>query len=534
MQPPPGMPDGPLLRAWSRTQLLLNQADRSVLHEYLRHRYAAMLDRVDRSPVAPDSLKQQLTKLTPRIAESSHSGGDLDLQVLQDEVDLRAAEAESETRILATAALEAIAVQPGVQRARYESLWQAATQAAAASPQDRMEALHDIVEIGAELTEGVDAAPTPFVWLLWGWGLVGIGQGGDSAWMRGVLQGVREPGFEARLCAELLTAAKAQAERWDEALQSVARAVSMGSDAELLVLAGHVALRAGKRTEAEHYLNEAFATRPVLVFDWLTEDAEPFASGLVLGLAQEAARTCADIAWGRFADQAARIRAAEVRSGLTLISAEEDLPHLAGADLMTLLAAEARAETATSRLDDEALRALHEGKMRARSERKEIEAELAGLQRMRDGAIEASAAEKTALEEQARAEWAKAVAGQGALGRGCTLSMGAGCGGFVLYAVVALVLSAGGAKAGLDTPIGLIAMILIGSSLLFGVASQVAYGMRRAAWEADLNRRLEEARKRHEAILEEANRRFQTTGPALQMRLREVNERLRTLDAIHW
>ncbi|HRF61065.1 MAG TPA: hypothetical protein PLH94_14265 [Fimbriimonadaceae bacterium] len=534
MEAPSALPDGPLGRAWIRVQLLLTQSDRSVLHEFIRHRFAGTLELIASNSAAPPNLKQHLAMLNKRLAESTHSGGDLEMQALLDDVDLRTAQVQAETRAIANGAIEAIAAQPGVLRARYESLWQAATQAASSSNQDRTEPLHEAILIGAELSDGVDAIPNPFVWLLYGWAQVGSGQSGDGAWMRGVLQGVREPGFEARLCAELLAVSKAQAERWDEATQAVGRAMAAGADPELLALAGAVALRAGKRNEAEASLREAFATRPVLVLDWLAHEAEPHSVGLVLGWAEEAARTGADIAWGQFADQAARIRAAEVQSGLTLISGEEGLPELGGADIVTLLAAQARAEAAVSRLDDEAQRALHQAKLEAKTSRKRVQAELDVLQRNRNGAIEASAAEKAALEQQAREQWTKAIAGQGALGRGCTLSVGAGCGGLVLYAILAVVLGATGTKAGLDTPIGLVAMILIGSSLLFGAGSQVAYGMKRAAWEADLNRRLDEARKRHDAILEEANRQFRTTGPDLEKKLGEFTERLRTLDAVHW
>ncbi len=89
---------------------------------------------------------------------------------------------------------------------------------------------------------------------------------------------------------------------------------------------------------------------------------------------------------------------------------------------------------------------------------------------------------------------------------GCMVSLGSGCGGFLLYLVIAFFLTAQGINAGFGTIIGWFGLAASGIPILFAIGAQITYGAQRAALDKVLHDKIRLAQVAYEIAAKQADR----------------------------
>lgn len=113
---------------------------------------------------------------------------------------------------------------------------------------------------------------------------------------------------------------------------------------------------------------------------------------------------------------------------------------------------------------------------------------------------------------------------------GRVVAMGSGCGAFVLYLLIAGILTAQGISAGYGTLFGCFGLAASGIPTLFAVMSQIACGAQGAALEKTLRDKVKLAQAAYELASKQADRHYRGQVLKFKESLGEIDSRVRNLE----
>lgn len=377
--------------------------------------------------------------------------------------------------------------------------------------------------------------------LVTGWLRERLGVGlaeAEQAYLAGVLDGLRRRDIGMTLGVRYLAAVQFRKGNPDAAAGTMEKILMDCVEAEPWIDAARYAEAARQAGKARKAWRSALEHRPLALIELLADGED--VSGLQIELSLEAQRLARERAekWlERWKEAARRIGEAEKLLGRSLDLSAALKPETAKAvaqhtDLLTALRLGQAAEEGRTRLVATAREAVSAPAKEAAARVAAARSALDNLQARRDQALEQLRGVRDQEERVLREQMQQRFTDEG-LDRGCTLSLGVGCGAMILYVIAFLVLGAMRIPVGPDTAVGKAALILIALPVIGGAVLQVASGIKRAAIENETTRKIADAQQRYDASAHSVAQQFKEQGPKLLDALAEAERQAqRSSDAL--
>jgi hypothetical protein len=384
-------------------------------------------------------------------------------------------------------------------------------------------------DLEAIFGSGAPSIPAPLAATLgWLYERGGAFAEAEKAYLAGLLEGVRRRDLAFDLCARHLALLQMRVGRPAAAISTLDRALTGRTDAEadLWLDLARYALAAGDGGRADEGWKRALALRPASVIDLVADLPALDARHLDRVLeAQDLARKAASNriqAWTAAREkvrEALRVHGPGINLGSLLQT--DGGGGFESASLFEAIALEVEADARRAELLEAARIRLTERAADAALRLERSRAALEGYQAQKDRALAEVRAVRDREEAEARAEMERRFE-ESRLQSGCTTSLSIGCGGMILYVAATIALSWANVRIGPETTIGKVILGFVALPLAAGAVFQVLAGIKRAALEAEMWKRIEAARREYDQQAEATAAAFADRLPALRKALEDA------------
>jgi tetratricopeptide (TPR) repeat protein len=370
-----------------------------------------------------------------------------------------------------------------------------------------------------------------FAWLDLGWAMQALGHAAADL-ERPFAQAARVEGrgnpVFPHLARRMLARVQLEMGDGEAARASALEALDLRNDVDASYDAARAAVCAGRFEDAMSRVQGALRARQSILADALSD---PFVAPLCGAIASRAvqmqtqARASFEQAMRDWSDSLRRVQAVEAMIGEPLRlpprlsgGQREVAALLRSDDLLAAVQADAAARSRASETLEFARRRLHEMVSHHGQQAAGVEAEAGAALRQRNALLEQAQAQRESVAVQGRASLEASLPSPDRLQQGCGIAMGWGCLGFFAYLIAAFAVGAGVAI-GPETTAGKLILAVIALPVALAALAQVAFGLRRAALEADLQRRVDEARQECERALAAADAAYKRSLAPIRERL---------------
>lgn len=351
----------------------------------------------------------------------------------------------------------------------------------------------------------------------------------EQAYLAGLLEGVRRRDLGFDLCARHLAFLQMRVGRPGAAIATLEKALTGRSevDADLWLDLARYAHAAQDAARVEHSWERVLAERPASVIELLADAPTVSRSHLDHVLqAQQHARKAASgrlQSWAAAREkvrEALRVHGPGISLG-SLLQTDGSKDGFDSASLFEAIALESEADARRIELLEAARIRLTERAADAALRVERSRAALEGYQAQKERALAEVKSVRDRAEAEARAEMERRFE-ESRLQSGCTTSLSIGCGGMILYVIATLALSWANLRIGPETSIGKVLLGLIALPLVAGAVFQVLAGIKRAALEAEMWKKIETARDEYERSSAATAEAFAARLPGLRQALSEA------------
>jgi len=350
----------------------------------------------------------------------------------------------------------------------------------------------------------------------------------EKAYLAGLLEGVRRRDLAFDLCARHLALLQMRVGRPAASISTLDRALTgrNDADADLWLDLARYAQAAGDAGRLEEAWKNALSLRPASVIELLGDlpaldrrHIDHVLAAQVLARKSASARIQAWTAAREKVREALRVHGPGISLGSLLRT--DGGGGFEAASLFEAIAMEAEADARRTELLEAARIRLTERAADAALRLEKSRAALEGYQEKKERALAEVRLVRDREEADARTEMERRFE-ESRLQSGCMTSLSIGCGGMILYVAATLALSWAKVRLGPETTVGKIILGLIALPLVLGAVLQILAGIKRAALEAEMWKRIEVARQQYDQTAEATASAFSERLPSLRKALEEA------------